>query len=128
MIILADPSTPSSVPSDEGSPSSVAPETPVCGTLPIVPCIQPLNSRAPEDDFYEFFYNPIWEPSNESYPATPVGAPSSMASSDMGDASLVPSGPSAMSSIDSPILATSPIISTPYTIRSSGVTVPGRYR
>ena len=121
MVILADPSTPSSIPSEEGSPSSVAPETPVCDALPIVPSIQPLNSRAPEDDFYEFFYNPIWEPSDEDYPATPIGAPSPMASSDMGDASPVSSGPAIMSSIDSPIPATSPssLHPTPLRLRVS---------
>ena len=125
---MADPSTPSSIPSEEGSPSSVALETPVCDDFPIVPSVQPLNSRAPRDDFYEFFYNPIWEPSDKSHLATPVSAPSSMASSDMGDASPMSSGPVVMSSIDTPIPATSPVISTPYTVTSSGQTVPRRYR
>ena len=116
MIILADPSIPSPVPSDQGSPSSATPETPVCGdTFPIVLSVQPLNSRAPEDELYDLFWNPVWEPSEEDFPSTPIGVSSLMASSDMEDISPVSSGTLVMSSIETPILATSPVISRPYT-------------
>lgn len=50
----------------------------------------------------------------------------------MGDNSPVSSGPTVMSDIDTPIPATSPVISpvttTPYTVTSSGKTLPRRYR
>ena len=129
MIILADPSISSPVPSDQGSPSSAALETPVCGdTFPIVPSVQPLNSRAREDELYDFFWNPVWEPSEEDFPTTLVGVASPMASSDMEDTSPVSSGTPVMSSIDTPIAATSPVISTPYTVTPLSITVPTRYR
>jgi len=113
--ILADPSIPSLVPSDQGSPSSVAPELPVVSdTLPVIPSIQPINSRAPDDEAYEYYWNSIWEPSEDDIPNTPIGAPSPMSSSDMEDTSPIVSETPVVSNIDTPIPATS--------------SVPSRYR
>lgn len=124
-----DPSIPSPVPSDQGSPSSAAPETPICGdTLLVIPSVQPLNSRAPEDELYDLFWNPIWEPSEEDFPSTPTGVSTPMASSDMEDTSHVSSGTPVMSSIETPIPATSPVISTPHTVTPLGITVPAHYK
>ena len=73
-VILAEPSIPSPVPSDQGSPSSVAPELPVWSdTLPVIPSIQPINSCAPDDEDYEIHWNPIWEPEEDDIPFTPPG-------------------------------------------------------
>jgi len=103
--------------------------TPVCGdTFHVIPSVQPLNSRAPEDELYDLFWNPVWEPSEEDFPSTPIGVSSPMASSDMEDTSPVSSGTPVMSSIETPIPATSPVISTPYTVTPLGITVPARYR
>lgn len=128
-IILANPSIPSPVPSDQGSPSSVAPETPVCGdTFPVIPSVQPLSSRALEDELHDPFWNPVWKPYKEDFPSTPTSVSTPMASSDMEDTSPVASETPVVSSIETPIPATSPIISTPYTVTPLCVTVPLRYR
>ena len=50
-IILAESPIPSPIPSDQGSPSSIAPEVLVVSdTLPVIPSIQPINSHAPKDE------------------------------------------------------------------------------
>lgn len=73
--ILADPSIPPPVPRDQGSPSSVAPEVPVVSdTLPVILSIKPINSRVPDDEAYEYYWNPIWEPSEDNIPNTRLGA------------------------------------------------------
>lgn len=86
--ILEDPSIPPLVSSDQGSPSSVAPEIPVASdTLLVLLSIQPINSRAPEDEAYEYYWNPVWEPSEDDIPYTPLSASPRASSSDMGDRS-----------------------------------------
>lgn len=128
-IILADPSIPSPIPSDQGSPSSVAPETPVCGdTFLVIPSVQPLNSHAPEDELHDLFWNPVWEPYEEDFPSTPTGASTPMDSSDMEDTSPVAGETPLVSSIETPIPATSLVISTPYTVSPLGIIVPAHYR
>ena len=123
-IILADPSIPSPIPSDQGSPSSVAPETPIgSGTLPIIPSIQPLNSRTPEDDFYDIHWNPVWEPSKEDIPITPPGVSAIMSSSDMDETTLVTSEEELMSSGEIPL----PMEGFPFHIAPLGVTFPLLY-
>ena len=107
-VILAEPSTP--VPSDQGSPSSAAPEVPVVSdTLPVIPSIQPINSRAPEDEGYEVHWNPIWEPDEDDIPITPPSVSSSMSTSHMDETSPSTSETPVVSNIDTPIPATSPL-------------------
>ena len=108
LVILADPSTPG--PSDQGSPSSVAPEVPVVSdTLPVIPSIQPINVRAPSDEDYEEDWNPIWEPDEDDIPVTPPGMPSSMSTSQMDETSPSAGETPVVSSIETPIPATSPL-------------------
>ena len=109
-VILAESSIPSPVPSDQGSPSSVAPEVRIVSdTLPIIPSIQPINSRAPDDEAYELHWNPIWEPYEDDIPFTPTGVSVPMSSSDMDDTSPRASETPVLSSIETPIPATSPV-------------------
>lgn len=109
-VILVDPSIPSSVPSDQPSPSSVAPEVPVVsGALPILPSVQPINSRAPDDEEFEYHWNLVWEPSEDDFPDTPTSVSSPMASSGMGDTSPRVSETPVVSDIETPIPATSPL-------------------
>lgn len=115
----------SPIPSDQGSLSSVALETPVgSGTLPVIPSIQPLNSRAPEDDFYDIHWNPVWEPSEEDIPFTPPVVSVPMSSSDMDDTSPITSEASVVMSAEIPISAETP----PFSVTPFGVTLPLRYR
>ena len=68
-----DLSIPFPVSSDQGSPSSVAPESPVVSdTLPVIPSVQPINSRAPDDEAFEYYWNPFWEPLEDDFPNTPM--------------------------------------------------------
>lgn len=109
-VILADPSIPSPVPSDQPSPSSVAPEVPVVSdTFPIIPSIQLISSRTPDDEDYEYHWNPIWEPSEDDFPNTPTSVSSPVASSGMGDTYPHVSETPVVSDIETPILATSPL-------------------
>ena len=62
----------------------MSPEIPVVSrTLPIVPSIQPLNSRAPGDENYQFYLNPIWEPSKNGIPFWEYTSPRQQFPSDM---------------------------------------------
>ena len=105
---MAEPSTP--VPSEQGSPSSTAPEVSVVSdTLPVIPSIQPINSRASDDEGYEIHWNPIWEPDEDDIPFTPLGVSSPMSTSHMDETSPRVSETPALSNIDTPIPATSPL-------------------
>ena len=107
-VILVEPSTP--VPSDQGSPSSIAPEVPVVSdTLPVISSIQPINSRALDDEDYEIHWNPIWEPEEDDIPFTPPGVSSPMSTSHMDETSPRVSETPVLSNIDTPIPATSPL-------------------
>ena len=90
-------------------------------TLPVIPSLQPINSRAPDDETYEVHWNPIWE--EEYIPPTPPSASVPMSSSDMEDISPVTSEESvAMSSGIPTAMEATPFPSTPL-----GVTLPLRY-
>ena len=107
-VILADPSTPG--PSDQGSPSSVAPEVPVVSdTLPVIPSIQPINVRAPSDEDYEEDWNPIWEPDEDATPVTPPSVLSLKSTSHMDETSSSTGETPVVSNVDTPIPATSPL-------------------
>lgn len=107
-VILAEPSTP--IPSDQGSLSSVALEVPVVSdTLPVIPSIQPINSRTPDDEGYEIHWNPIWEPEEDDIPFTPPGVSSPMSTSHMDETSPRVSEAPIFLNIDTPIPATSPL-------------------
>jgi len=51
--------------------------------LPIIPSIQPISSRAPGDRDYQFYTNPIWEPSQKSTPFWEYTSPQKPFPSDM---------------------------------------------
>lgn len=115
----------SPVPSDQGSPSFVAPKVPVVSdTLPVILSIQPINSRAPEDETYELHWNPVWEPSEEYIPPTPPGVSVPMSSSDMEDTSPITSEESVVTSGEIPTSTET----TPFRITPLGVTLPLRYK
>lgn len=107
--ILADPSIPSFVPSDQPSSSSVAPELPIVSdTFPLIPSIQPISSRAPDDEDYLFHWNPVWEPEVDDIPVTPTGASSPMASSGVNTSSHVSETP-VVTNIEVPSPSSSPL-------------------
>ena len=119
LVILANPSTPG--PSDQGSPSSVAPEVPVVSdTLPVIPSIQPINSHAPDDEAYKIHWNLVWEPSEEDISFTPPGVSVPMSSSDMEDVSPVTSEESVATRGEIPTSTET----TPFLITPLGVTLP----
>lgn len=108
-VILADPSIPSSVPNNLSSSSSVAPELPVVSdTLPLIPSIQPISSRAPDDEDYLFYWNPVWEPEVDDIPVTPTGVSSPMASSGVNTPSHISETP-VVTNIEIPIPSSSPL-------------------
>ena len=51
--------------------------------LPIIPSIQPISSHAPGDRDYQFYTQPIWEPSQKSTPFWEYTSPQKPFSSDM---------------------------------------------
>lgn len=113
-IILAESPIPSPVPSDQGFPSSVAPEILVVSdTLPIISSIQPINYHAPEDESYDIHWNPVWEPSEEDIPSTPPSEESPITSKE----SIVTSG-------EIPI----PMETSPFCVTPLDVTLPLRYK
>ena len=101
---MAESPIPSSIPSDQGSPSFVAPEVLVVSdTLPLISSIQPLNSRALEDESYDIRWNPVWEPLEEDFPLTPPSVSIPVSSSNMDDTSPVMSEESFVTSGKIPI-------------------------
>ena len=93
-------------------------------TLPIIPSIQPLNSRALDDKVYEIHWNPVWEPSEEDIPFTPPGVSVQMYSSDMEDVSPITTDESVATSGEIPTATeATPVRSTPL-----GERLPKRYK
>ena len=126
LVILAESLIPSPVPSDQGSPSSVALEVLVVSdTLLVIPSIQPINSRAPDDEAYEFHWNPIWEPYKDDIPFTRSGVSTPMSTSHMDETSPRASDTPVLSSIETPIPATSPVPSCYKSLRdNAGTRIP----
>jgi len=115
----------SPIPSDQRSPSFVAPKVSIVSdTLPVIPSIQLINSCAPEDETYKLHWNPVWEPSEEDIPPTPPGVLVPMSSSDMEDTSPVTSEESVATSGEIPTSTET----TPFRITSLGVTLPLGYK
>lgn len=88
-------------------------------TLHVIPSIQPINSRTPDDEAYKFHWNPVWEPSKDDIPNTPTGLSTPMSSSDMEDTSPRASETLVVSSIETPILDTSPVPSRYKSLRDN---------
>ena len=111
----------SPVPSDQGSPSSATPKVPVVSdALPVIPSIQPINSRALGDEAYEIHWNPVWEPSEEDIPFTPPGVSVQMSSSNMEDVSPIMTEESVATSGEIPTeTEATPVRSTPLAGRVS---------
>jgi len=121
---LIESPIPSPIPSDQGSPSSVAPELLVASdTLPIILSIQPLNSRAPEDESYDIRWTTIWEPSEEDFPLTPPGVSVPMSSFDMDETNPITNEESFMASGGIHI----PTETSPFRVTSLGITLPLHY-
>lgn len=115
-----DPSSSFPVSSDQGSPSSVASESPVgSDTLPVILSVQPLNSRAPDDEAFEYYWNPVWEPLDDDFPSNPMSDSPWVSSSDMEDSSPRASETPVVSNIDTPIPATSPFPSQYRSLRNA---------
>lgn len=122
VFILAESPFWSPVSRDQGSPSFVAPEPPVVsGTLPIVLSIQPINSRAPDDETYIAHWNPIWENLENDIPIwedTPLSFSAPMSPPDMEDGSPVSTDESVAMSGEIPTaMEPTPIGNTPITER-----------
>ena len=84
--------------------------------LPIVPSIQPLNSHALGDEDYQFYSNPIWEPSQNGVPFWEYTTPRQPFPSDMENTSPTTTDESGVPGDEIPTtIESTPVSSTPAT-------------
>ena len=112
----------SPIPSDQGSPSFVAPEVPIVSdTLPVVLSIQSIKSHAPSDGAYNYHWNPIWEELKDDIPVweyTPPSFSAPLSPSDMEGGSPISTDESIATSGEIPTaMEPTPVGSAPTTER-----------
>ena len=94
----------SSLPNDGDSASPISFDvSTVGGTLPIVPSVQPLDSRALGEEPFDIDWTPLCEYLDEDLPTTPLGVSVAMASSDVDEKSLVSGKENLVSSRELPL-------------------------